>query len=143
MKRWLIAIFSLIVFLRHPLEAYSNSAKSYYRSPGLSMILSFAFPGGGQFYCEEYFKGTLFLVSEGFLGYYIYKSQQNYKLTGEQKYRDQRNNLLWWLATVKAISLADAYISAQMYKFNEQLQLGLSATSDKRLSFFVRIKKFI
>lgn len=97
--------------------------KYYAKSAGLAMALSASLPGGGQFYTENYLKGILFLGAEGALGYYAYQDHQNYRQTNDIKYRDRRNNLLWWLASVKIFSIADAYVSANMYKFNEMMRL--------------------
>jgi hypothetical protein len=104
--------------------------KIYYKSPGLSMLFSTIFPGGGQLYCQEYIKGALFLGAEGMLGYFAYQNHRDYLRTNKQKHLDRRNNLLWWLAAVKVLSVADAYVTANMYKFNEQMRLSLEWEGD-------------
>jgi hypothetical protein len=97
--------------------------KSYYKSPGLAMVLSSIIPGGGQFYTENYLKGILFVGTEGTLAYFAYQDHIDYQNTRDVKFKNSRNNLLWWIATVKLISIADAYISANMYKFKDQMKL--------------------
>jgi hypothetical protein len=107
-------------------QSKKPNLSSYYKSPPKAMVLSLLIPGAGQYYCEEYLKGTMLLAAEGTLGYYLYKAHEDYKKTQDNEKLKRRDNFLWWLITVKAISLADAYISAQMYKFNEQMRLTLS-----------------
>ncbi|MBS4014985.1 MAG: hypothetical protein KGZ86_00885 [Candidatus Latescibacteria bacterium] len=104
--------------------------KIHYKSPGLSMLFSTVFPGGGQFYCKSYVKGIVFLGAEGALAYYAYQNHRDYLRNNKQKHLDSRNNLLWWLASVKVLSIADAYVTANMYKFNEQMRLSLEWEGD-------------
>ncbi|MEO0072434.1 MAG: DUF5683 domain-containing protein [candidate division WOR-3 bacterium] len=130
----------LLVFLSINLLGTPVETRNYHRSAELSIALSLMLPGGGQFYCEEYFKGTLFLATEGLLSYYTYKNHKAYILTAHNEYLMRRNNFLWWLATVKAISLADAYISAQMYKFNEQMELGVDFVPPTKTRLFLLVR---
>ncbi|MCX8015502.1 MAG: DUF5683 domain-containing protein [candidate division WOR-3 bacterium] len=113
--------------------------KYYSKSPALAMLLSTLFPGGGQFYTENYLKGIIFLGAEGALGYYAYQDHQNYQRTSESKYRDRRNNLLWWIASVKILSIADAYVSANLYKFNEMMRLSVDI-KNSQISFSIKTK---
>ncbi len=95
------------------------------------MLLSAVIPGGGQFYTENYWKGILFLGAEGTLGYYAIKFHQDFKTTGNSSNLSRRNNLLWWIASVKLLSLADAYVSANMYKFKDMAKLSFDFDRDK------------
>jgi hypothetical protein len=98
-------------------------AKYYSKSASLAMLLSAIFPGGGQFYTANYWKGALFLTAEGTLGYYVIKDHQDFQKTYNPDLKNRRNNLLWWIATVKVLSIADAYVSANMYKFKDMAKL--------------------
>jgi hypothetical protein len=48
--------------------------------------------------------------------------------TAHELHRARRDDLLWWTAGVWAFSMADAYVSAHMYRFRAQqsLSFGLS-----------------
>lgn len=92
--------------------------KIYHKSPYLAMLLSSIIPGSGQFYCENYIKSIMIIGAEGAFGYYAYQYHKDNQVS-------KRNNMLWWLATIKVISIADAYVTANMYKFNEQMRLSV------------------
>lgn len=87
------------------------------------MFLSTLLPGGGQFYTENYLKGILIAGIEGTLTFYALKNHFDYKRTGNFDLKNRAINLLWWLALVKIFSVADAYVSANMFKFKEQQKL--------------------
>lgn len=117
----------------------STKLKYYSKSSGLAMLLSAVIPGGGQFYTENYLKGILFVGAEGALAYYAYQNHKDYQETGNLNSRNRRNNLLWWIASVKLLSLADAYVSANMYKFKDMMRLSFDAQKDQ-ISFGVKSK---
>jgi hypothetical protein len=96
----------------------------YYKSSTLATLLSATIPGGGQFYTQNYWKGILIAGTEGTLTYFAINDHLHYEDTHNINYRNRRNNLLWWLVTVKIISMADAYVSANMYKFKDQMNLS-------------------
>ena len=100
-----------------------SQAKYYSKSASLAMLLSAVFPGGGQFYTGNYWKGALFLGVEGTLGYFVIKDHRDFEKTFNPDLKNRRNNLLWWIATVKLLSIADAYVSANMYKFKDMAKL--------------------
>ncbi|MEO0097898.1 MAG: DUF5683 domain-containing protein [candidate division WOR-3 bacterium] len=94
-------------------------AKEDYKSPNRALFYSLIFPGAGQFYTKNYLKGSLFLVAEGTLGYFIYKAKKNNE---KEKFSD----LLWILAGFHIYNMADAYISAHFYRFKEETRLTLN-----------------
>ncbi|MCS7249607.1 MAG: DUF5683 domain-containing protein [candidate division WOR-3 bacterium] len=90
--------------------------KENYKSPNRALFYSLIFPGAGQFYTKNYLKGSLFLLAEGSLTYFIFKA---YKNNEKGKFSD----LLWILAGVHIFNMADAYISAHFYRFKEETRL--------------------
>ncbi|MEO0091357.1 MAG: DUF5683 domain-containing protein [candidate division WOR-3 bacterium] len=104
-----------------------NPTKSYqpvyYKSSGKAMLLSVIIPGGGQFYTQNYFKGIFIAGIEGIIASYAIKNYLDYKNTNNSEFRGRATNLLWWLGLVKIFSIADAYVSANMFKFKEQQRL--------------------
>jgi len=115
----------------------------YFKSSSLATLLSAAIPGGGQFYTENYWKGILIAGTEGTLAYFAIKDHLSYEDTHNTRYRDRRNNLFWWLATAKVLSMADAYVSANMYKFKEQMKLTFNYNiKEKKITVGVLTKTF-
>lgn len=98
----------------------------YEKSPVKAIILSTLFPGGGQIYTENYLKGIIFTSGEGLLLYFTIK----------EKEKEKRNNLLWWTAVFHLFNIADAYVSAHLYKFEENKRISLKTTlSDITFTF--------
>lgn len=105
------------------------------------MLLSAIIPGGGQFYTANYLKGILFVGAEGTLGYLAIKDHLDYQETNNPALKNRRNNLLWWIATVKLLSVADAYVSANMYKFKDMMRLTLDYEgNENRFTLGVKTK---
>ncbi len=113
----------------------AKSLNRYYKSTGMAMILSAIIPGGGQIYCQNYLKAIIISGTEVTLGYFAYQNHQKFTNTQNNIYKDKRNNYLWWLATIKVLSIADAYVSAQMYKFNEQMKLTISYSPSLHIGY--------
>lgn len=131
LKQFLVFSFLFLVLLyAQPVTDTINKPvkkiDKYYKSPFLATLLSTAIPGGGQFYTQNYWKAILIAGTEGTLAYFAIQDHLDYEDTHNTTYRNRRNNLLWWLATVKVLSMADAYVSANMFKFKEQMQLSIN-----------------
>jgi hypothetical protein len=45
--------------------------------------------------------------------------------TGYVRHRDARTAFLWWTGAVVAFSMADAYVSAQMYGFDREMRFTI------------------
>jgi hypothetical protein len=109
------------------------------KSTGTAVLLSFLLPGGGQVYTGNWWKAALIAPAEVTLGYFSikehlsasdYLSQFNlYHAQSDSvnyvRHRDTRTALLWWTGAVLAFSMADAYVSAQMYGFDREIRLTL------------------
>ena len=117
------------------------------KSPTWAMISSALLPGGGQFYTENYKKGLLFALAQGTLsGMTLYEHIQTgeaeralidhikvygdslppaeiprrISLQGQYNHHfDRRRTLLFIDVGVWILAVADAYISAHFYKFDE------------------------
>jgi hypothetical protein len=109
------------------------------KSTGTAVLLSFLLPGGGQVYTGNWWKAALIAPAEVTLGYFSikehlsasdYLSQFNLHHVRSDsvnyvRHRDTRTALLWWTGAVLAFSMADAYVSAQMYGFDREMRLAL------------------
>jgi hypothetical protein len=104
------------------------------KSPLLAMVASTVIPGGGQFYCENYLRGTLFLCAQTTLtAMTLYEhvlteeALRRYNITGDDQdyadyshHFDRRKDLLWWDAGILVFAAADAFVNAHMYDFGKR-----------------------
>ena len=95
------------------------------KSTGTAVLLSFLLPGGGQVYTGNWWKAALIAPAEVTLGYFSFKYVTEKDSASYVRHRDTRTALLWWTGAVVAFSMADAYVSAQMYGFNREIRLAL------------------
>ncbi len=105
-------------------EEPSNPGRPLKSSTG-AMLRSLVVPGWGQYYNEDYVRAGAYFVVESSL---LYGISWNHDLlmrfkTGnnsikEKFHRNQRNELLWWLAGTLLLSMGDAYVGAHMYKLD-------------------------
>jgi hypothetical protein len=130
--------------------AGDRSDKVPHRYPIVAMALSGVFPGGGQLYTQKYYRAALFGGAIGYCGYRWYDADRQattFYNKGKQAtnladsvhyfnaYLDQvdnnRRSWMLWTVTVWMISLADAFIDAHMFKFDERAlepKIGLRVT---------------
>jgi hypothetical protein len=102
------------------------------RSTGTAVLLSFLLPGGGQVYTGNWWKAALIAPAEVTLGYFVVKEHLATSealgagdSTGYVRHRDTRTALLWWTGAVIAFSMADAYVSAQMFGFDREMRFTI------------------
>jgi hypothetical protein len=100
------------------------------RSPALAVAFSLALPGGGQLYTANYLKAGAFAGGIGYLGYrYL---DEDRKVRAAVTYEDwdhhyeRRRLYQWWGVGVWIFSLADAYVDAHLYKFDDQSEPGVA-----------------
>ena len=132
-------------------------------NPSTAALLSLAFPGAGQIYSKAYWHSPFFMAAEGYCIWRIVDSinrandlwELRKNLTpGTLEYEDarsqfdyattERNTYLWFLAGVKLLDIADAYVTAQFFSFdhlmNEQLTISITPepSGGARLSLLIR-----
>ncbi|UCG42381.1 MAG: hypothetical protein JSU73_10980 [candidate division WOR-3 bacterium] len=113
-----------------PVPVEARPAKAG-KSPGTAVLLSALIPGGGQVYTGGYWKAGLIAPAELALGFFSVKEHLDATRALEQGreadyvlHRDRRTALLWWTGAVIAFSMADAYVSARLYDFDEQMRFS-------------------
>jgi hypothetical protein len=121
--------------LEPPDSTSSADTVGHYRPPkstGTAVLLSFLLPGGGQVYTGNWWKAALIAPAEVTLGYFSVKehlaatdASRGNDTAGYVQHRDRRTVFLWWTGAVVAFSMADAYVSAQMYGFDREVRLTL------------------
>lgn len=114
------------------------------KSPVFSAWLSFLIPGGGQFYTENYLKGTLVA---GVQGYLIHEFVRIYELKKDKNMADTTyerkmvyNSILYLITLI--YSVADAYVSAHLYNFERDTTLNISFLFGKEGFKFFLEKNF-
>jgi hypothetical protein len=116
-----------------PPDSTSNAdTVGHYRPPkstGTAVLLSFILPGGGQVYTGNWWKAVLIAPAEVTLGYLSVKEHlsateflRKSDTVNYVRHRDARTVFLWWTGAVVAFSMADAYVSAQMFGFDREIR---------------------
>ncbi len=120
---------------------------SWSPNPTVASLLSAALPGAGQIYARAYWHAPIFILFEGYCAWRAIDSWQKADqlwekraslVPGTAEYEqarsefeytvDVRNTYLWALAGVKFLDIADAYVSAQLFGFDQQMEAPLSAS---------------
>ena len=119
------------------LDSLGDTARAEPRkSPGTAVLLSLLLPGGGQVYAGQWWRAAIIAPAEVTLGYLSWREHREVvrwdalrrsdaliedARSEYHRHRDRRAALLWWTGAVLAFSMADAYVSALMYRFEEQM----------------------
>ncbi len=131
MTKRLIAISFLVQLLLTTAPAAEKDPVAVpKRSPALAVALSAAFPGGGQIYTRNYVKAAAFAAGLGYIGYrYLEEDRAAKASTSYYEWWDHdayRHDYKWWGIGVWLVSMADAYVDAHLYKFDEQAEPEVS-----------------
>lgn len=121
------------------------------KSPRGAVIRSLIFPGWGQWYNEKKLKALLAFGAEcGAAGSAIYWNQK--VVSGPEYYREyyinRRNESVWWLVGIILVSMADAYVDAHLYDFDESPDLSMNiggirsgfSNGENKFSFLVGLR---
>ena len=113
-------------------------------SPALAMWLSFAIPGGGQFYNRKYLKTLIIGGGEIAIIYSIARYHHRHKKArsdgdtdASDFYKENRNRMSWWLAGIILYSMADAYVDGHLWDFELSRDLSLGFTPG---TLFIKLK---
>ncbi|OYD14348.1 hypothetical protein CH330_08855 [candidate division WOR-3 bacterium JGI_Cruoil_03_51_56] len=137
--RW-VFIFALAIAASQSIgeESVSDSVvRGMTKSPGKAVLLSALIPGGGQIYTGHTWKAAIIgpaeiafaslAVKEQLAASHVLRNDARLEKWEDTyvKLRDRRNAFLWWTGAVLAFSMADAYVSAQMFGFDRQMSFAL------------------
>ena len=104
------------------------------KNPTGAMLRSLAVPGWGQFYNGKWFKGILVVGAEtGLVANAIVLNQWAKNSATEDErlyYLDNRNLSFWILGAVILYSMADAYVDAELFDFDESPDLSFNVRSN-------------
>jgi len=108
--------------------ATADTVKKKAKSPTGAMWRSLAFPGWGQWYNGKKLKAALAFGAEtGVVGAAVYFDGRLRKAStfeDQEYWRDRRNLMYWWLGAAILLSMADAYVDAQLSDFDEGPELS-------------------
>ncbi|MCU0607074.1 MAG: DUF5683 domain-containing protein [Candidatus Edwardsbacteria bacterium] len=106
------------------------------RYPLVALSLSAVFPGGGQLYTQKYLRAAAFAGTIGYCGYHFWREDRemrrlesaapatrNDSLANAVQYDyhyEGRRGFQWWGIGIWLFSLADAYVDAHLFKFDER-----------------------
>ena len=106
------------------------------KSPTGAMLRSMALPGWGQWYNEKRLKAVVVMGAEAGLAIdaivqnqLAARSEADYE---REYYRNNRSLAIWWLGAVILYSMADAYVDAHLFDFDERPDLSLAPSSAAR-----------
>ena len=105
-----------------------DSSLTATKSPTGAMLRSLFVPGWGQFYNDKWFKALVIGGTEiGLVANAVYQNQMAAKANDpleREWYIDNRNLSYWWLLGTILFSMADAYVDAHLYHFDESPNLS-------------------
>lgn len=101
------------------------------KSPWGAALRSAMIPGWGQLYTESYLKAVGFFAVDAYLLARIKLADNRYHQTRNTKYRDERSKYIWYLGAAYFLTVADAYASAYLYKFDQAMRLTLMPVAGK------------
>jgi hypothetical protein len=125
------------------------SVKVKIKSPRAAVMRALIFPGWGQWYNEKKFKALLSFGTEiGFVSAAIWHNQRvvtpldesqqqytdQYKLQYKEFHINMRNQYVWYLAGAILYAMADAYVDAHLFDFDESPDLSIQITPESALA---------
>ena len=111
------------------------------KSPWGAALRSAMLPGWGQIYTHSYWKAAGFFLTDVYLAFRAHQADIKYRATRKTKYRDERSKYSWYFGAAYLLTMADAYASAYLYKFDQAMQLTLIPMVDSNfLGFHAQIK---
>ena len=100
----------------------ADSAIVQTKSPKAAVMRSAILPGWGQWTNGQRFKSVLVFGAElalaGNAAYQNRLALRSKTLVEREFYKNNRNQSIWWFAAVYFLSLADAYVDAQLWHFD-------------------------
>jgi hypothetical protein len=93
------------------------------KSPWGAVARSAMVPGWGQVYNESYIKGVVSLGIFSTFAYNVINYSVKYTDTGESYYKDRRSVHSWYLGLTYVLIMLDAYVDANLFKFDQAMEL--------------------
>lgn len=116
-------VFSRDKLTTAPLDTNKLLSDEPLKSPTGAMLRSAVIPGWGQYYCENRLKGVALFAVNAFLYSRVYSYHKKWRDTGNRDYQNKRNTFTWYSALAYLLTIADAYVDASLYKFDEAMKI--------------------
>ena len=101
------------------------------KSPWGAALRSAMVPGWGQLYTGSYLKAVGFFAADAYLLVRVKLADNRYHQTRRTQYRDERSKYIWYLGAAYFLTVADAYASAYLYKFDQAMKLTIFPAAGK------------
>lgn len=105
----------------------NDTSRIISKSPTGAMVRSLLFPGLGQWYNNKKFKAlVVFGAQTGLIANSIYLNQKLVQSQDDWErefYINNRNLSVWWLVGATLFSIADAFVDAHLFNFDESPDL--------------------
>lgn len=122
------ALLGCLLLCANSYAAGNKTGSDSMKTPSGAMLRSLAVPGWGQWYNGKKFKAVIFAGGEiGLVADAIIQNQLAVRAQTDIDrlfYRDNRSLAIWWLAAAILFSMADAYVDAHLYHFDESPELS-------------------
>jgi hypothetical protein len=127
-----------VALVKQTAKPDDRSDKVPHRAPALALALSAVVPGGGQLYTQKFIRAAAFAGALGYFGYGYWREDRamrrdvsagNAALTDAEaiayydsysRHYENRRTYQWWGIGIWLFSLADAYVDAHLFKFDER-----------------------
>lgn len=110
------------------------------KSPWGAFLRSAILPGWGQFYNERYVKGVLVFSVNALLVSQIIHNHNRWEETRDRSYFNRRNDFYWYFGVAYLLNLADAYVDAYLFGFDEAMQIGVSPPANGATPVMVSLR---
>jgi hypothetical protein len=94
------------------------------KSPWGAVGRSALMPGWGQIYNEQYLKAGIYFSINGYFAFQIIRNEIRWQKYDSEFYRSRRVEFTWYFALSYLVTMADAYVDAYLYKFDEAMQIS-------------------
>jgi hypothetical protein len=94
------------------------------KSPWGAVLRTAVLPGWGQVYTKHYIKAGITSSINAFFIYQIYRYEMKWRDEKNEDYRNKRNRNTWYFALVYLLTMVDAYVDANLYKFDEAMDIS-------------------
>jgi hypothetical protein len=94
------------------------------KSPWGAVGRSALMPGWGQVYNEQYLKAGIYFSINAYFAFQIIRNEIRWQKYDSEFYRSRRVEFTWYFALSYLVTMADAYVDAYLYKFDEAMQIS-------------------
>ena len=117
-------LYSPNVFTVNELDTARLLSDKPLKSPWGAVGRSALMPGWGQIYNEQYLKAGIYFSINAYFAFQIIRNEIRWQKYDSEFYRSRRVEFTWYFALSYLVTMADAYVDAYLYKFDEAMQIS-------------------